>query len=182
MKKVIVIFELVIAFPERKTFLRSSLTNLILLSLLFTITIILTFSTTIYQIIKQKKVSEIKSDFINNMTHEFKTPISTIKLALDAIHNKKIKNDLNKRNKYLKMIKDENERMNFQVENVLRISQLDRSDNILKKTRCDIHNLINKALVHLDLLIKNRNVKIELNLRAKQSNVFVSKESFVTYL
>ena len=172
-------FELVIAFPERKTFLRSSLTNLILLSLLFTITIILTFSTTIYQIIKQKKVSEIKSDFINNMTHEFKTPISTIKLALDAIHNKKIKNDLNKRNKYLKMIKDENERMNFQVENVLRISQLDRSDNILKKTRCDIHNLINKALVHLDLLIKNRNVKIELNLRAKQSNVFVSKESFV---
>ena len=172
-------FELVIAFPERKTFLRSSLTNLILLSLLFTITIILTFSTTIYQIIKQKKVSEIKSDFINNMTHEFKTPISTIKLALDAIDNKKIKNDLNKRNKYLKMIKDENERMNFQVENVLRISQLDRSDNILKKTRCDIHNLINKALVHLDLLIKNRNVKIELNLRAKQSNVFVSKESFV---
>ena len=113
------------------------------------------------------------------MTHEFKTPISTIKLALDAIDNKKIKNDLNKRNKYLKMIKDENERMNFQVENVLRISQLDRSDNILKKTRCDIHNLINKALVHLDLLIKNRNVKIELNLRAKQSNVFVSKESFV---
>ena len=95
-------FELVIAFPDRKVFLRSSLTNLILLSLLFTLTIIITFSTTIYHVLKQKKFSEIKSDFINNMTHEFKTPISTIKLALDAIDNKKIKEDQLKRDKYLK--------------------------------------------------------------------------------
>ncbi|MDB2648535.1 two-component sensor histidine kinase, partial [Flavobacteriaceae bacterium] len=72
-------FELVIAFPERKIFLRSSLTTLILLSLLFTLAIIITFASTIFQILKQKKVSEIKSDFINNMTHEFKTPIATIK-------------------------------------------------------------------------------------------------------
>jgi len=172
-------FELVIAFPDRKVYLRSSLTNLILLSLLFTITIIITFSTTIYHVLKQKKVSEIKSDFINNMTHEFKTPISTIKLALDAIANKKINDNKLKRDKYLKMIKDENERMNFQVENVLRISQLERSDNILKKKKCDIHDLINKALSHLDLLIKNRNVKIVTNFNALQSDVFVSMESFI---
>ena len=171
-------FELVIAFPDRKVFLRSSLTNLILLSLLFTLTIIITFSTTIYHVLKQKKFSEIKSDFINNMTHEFKTPISTIKLALDAIDNKKIKDDQLKRDKYLKMIKDENERMNFQVENVLRISQLERSDNILKKKICDIHVLINKALSHLDLLIKKRNVKIDINFNASKSNVIVSSESF----
>ena len=172
-------FELVIAFPDRKVYLRSSLTNLILLSLLFTITIIITFSTTIYHVLKQKKVSEIKSDFINNMTHEFKTPISTIKLALDAIGNKKINDNKLKREKYLKMIKDENERMNFQVENVLRISQLERSDNILNKKKCDIHDLINKALSHLDLLIKNRNVKIVTNFNALQSDVFVSMESFI---
>ena len=172
-------FELVIAFPDRKVYLRSSLTNLILLSLLFTITIIITFSTTIYHVLKQKKVSEIKSDFINNMTHEFKTPISTIKLALDAIGNKKINDNKLKRDKYLKMIKDENERMNFQVENVLRISQLERSDNILKKKKCDIHDLINKALSHLDLLIKNRNVKIVTNFNALQSDAFVSMESFI---
>ena len=66
------------------------------------------------------------------MTHEFKTPIATIKLALDAINNDKIKNDLQKREKYLKMIREENERMNSQVENVLRISQLERKENILK--------------------------------------------------
>jgi signal transduction histidine kinase len=131
-------FELVIAFPERRTFLRSSLTTLILLSLLFTITIIITFTSTIYQVLRQKKVSEMKSDFINNMTHEFKTPIATIKLALDAIKNKKVQNDLNKRDKYLRMIRDENDRMNFQVENVLRISQLDRKENIIKKSTCNL--------------------------------------------
>ena len=101
--------------------------------MLFTLTIIITFSSTIYHFLRQKKVSEIKSDFINNMTHEFKTPIATIKLALDAINNDKIKHDIIKRNKYLKMINDENERMNSQVENVLRISQLERKENILKR-------------------------------------------------
>mgnify|MGYP001311464369 FL=1 len=171
-------FELVIAFPKRKLYLRSSLTNLILLSLLFTLTIIITFSSTIYHFLRQKKVSEIKSDFINNMTHEFKTPIATIKLALDAINNDKIKNDLAKREKYLKMIRDENERMNSQVENVLRISQLERKENILKKSFCDIHDIIKKAISHLDLLLKDRNVDVSINLLAVNSKIELSKENF----
>ena len=160
-------FELVIAFPERKLFLRSSLINLIILSLLFTITIIVAFVTTVNQIFKQKKVSEIKSDFINNMTHEFKTPIATIKLAIDAIENVNIENDKLKRSQYLKMIRDENERMNMQVENVLRISQLEKKENIIKKSKCDIHDIINEALVHLDLLLKNREALTDISLEAK---------------
>lgn len=172
-------FELVIAFPERKLYLRSSLTNLILLSLLFTLTIIITFSSTIYQFIRQKKVSEIKSDFINNMTHEFKTPITTIKLAIDAIENKKIKNDAVKRNKYLKMIKDENERMNNQVENVLRISQLERKENILKKSYCDIHEIIEKSISHLTLLLNDSEADVSFNFEATKFNLNISKESFV---
>ena len=160
-------FELVIAFPERKLFLRSSLINLIILSLLFTITIIVAFVTTINQIFKQKKVSEIKSDFINNMTHEFKTPIATIKLAIDAIENVNIENDKLKRSQYLKMIRDENERMNMQVENVLRISQLEKKENIIKKSKCDIHDIINEALVHLNLLLKNREAITDISLEAK---------------
>ena len=171
-------FELVIAFPERKLYLRSSLTNLILLSLLFTLTIIITFSSTIYHFLKQKKVSEIKSDFINNMTHEFKTPIATIKLALDAINNDKIQNDLIKRKKYLKMISDENERMNSQVENVLRISQLERKENILKKSLCDIHDIIEKAISHLGLLLKERNVNVSMNFSSNSSKLQLSKENF----
>jgi len=171
-------FELVIAFPERKLYLRSSLTNLILLSLLFTLTIIITFSSTIYHFLRQKKVSEIKSDFINNMTHEFKTPIATIKLALDAINNDKIKNDLQKREKYLKMIREENERMNSQVENVLRISQLERKENIIKKSFCDIHEIIEKAISHLDLILKERKVNVSMDLSAINSKLELSKENF----
>jgi len=171
-------FELVIAFPDRKLYLRSSLINLILLSLLFTLTIILTFSSTIYHFLKQKKVSKIKSDFINNMTHEFKTPIATIKLALDAINNDKIKNDMTKREKYLKMIRDENERMNSQVENVLRISQLERKENILKKSYCDVHEIIKKAISHLNLLLDERNVDVSINFSATNSKLEISKENF----
>ena len=172
-------FELVIAFPERRTFLRSSLTTLILLSLLFTITIIITFASTIYQVLKQKKVSEMKSDFINNMTHEFKTPIATIKLALDAIKNKKVQNDLNKRDKYLRMIRDENERMNFQVENVLRISQLDRKENIIKKSICNLNNIISETLAHLDLLLRSRNVQVKIDFLALSNEVEISKDDFI---
>jgi two-component system phosphate regulon sensor histidine kinase PhoR len=172
-------FELVIAFPERRTFLRSSLTTLILLSLLFTITIIITFTYTIYQVLRQKKVSEMKSDFINNMTHEFKTPIATIKLALDAIKNKKVQNDLNKRDKYLRMIRDENDRMNFQVENVLRISQLDRKENIIKKSICNLNNIISESLAHLDLLLKNRNVQVKIDFLALSNEVNISKDDFI---
>jgi len=172
-------FELVIAFPERRTFLRSSLTTLILLSLLFTITIIITFTSTIFQVLRQKKVSEMKSDFINNMTHEFKTPIATIKLALDAIKNKKVQNDLNKRDKYLRMIRDENDRMNFQVENVLRISQLDRKENIIKKSICNLNNIISESLAHLDLLLKNRNVQIKIDFLALSNEVNISKDDFI---
>ena len=172
-------FELVIAFPERRTFLRSSLTTLILLSLLFTITIIITFTSTIYQVLRQKKVSEMKSDFINNMTHEFKTPIATIKLALDAIKNKKVQNDFKKKDKYLRMIRDENERMNFQVENVLRISQLDRKENIIKKSTCNLNNIINESLAHLDLLLKNRNVQVKIDFLALFNEVEISKDDFI---
>jgi|TARA_B100001105_G_scaffold230746_1_gene203129 two-component system phosphate regulon sensor histidine kinase PhoR len=172
-------FALVIAFPERIFFLRSSLTTLILLSLLFTITIIITFTSTIYQVLRQKKVSEMKSDFINNMTHEFKTPIATIKLALDAIKNKQVQNNLLKRDQYLKMIRDENERMNFQVENILRISQLDRKENIIKKSVCDLHAVINESLLHLDLLLKDRNVQVKLDFLSMNSEIEISEDDFV---
>ena len=171
-------FELVIAFPERKSYLRSSLNNLIFLSLLFTLTIIITFSSTIYHFLRQKKVNEIKSDFINNMSHEFKTPIATIKLALDAINNDKIQNDLDKRKKYLKMIKEENDRMNSQVENVLRISQLERKENILRKSNYDIHDIIKNSVSHLDLLLKEKNVILSNDFSSTYSNLNISKESF----
>ena len=76
-------------FPERKKFIYESILGMMLLSIVFTTIIIIAYSSAIYQLIKQRQISQIKTDFINNMTHEFKTPIATINLALDAIKNPK---------------------------------------------------------------------------------------------
>jgi len=112
-------YQLLVRFPQKSKFVFSSLIGISSLSLLFTLVIVLTYSSALNQLIKQKQISEIKTDFINNMTHEFKTPIATINLALDAIKNPKIIDDKEKVQRYLLMIKEENKRMHAQVENVL---------------------------------------------------------------
>ena len=96
------------------------------------------YTSALKQLIMQKQISEIKTDFINNMTHEFKTPIATINLALDAIKNPKIIEDKEKVQKYLQMIKDENKRMHAQVENVLRISKLEKNELNINKEPQDL--------------------------------------------
>ena len=124
-------YDLVVSFPEKNTYLRSSIVGITLLSLVLTLLIIIVCSYSVYEIVQQKKISEIKSDFINNMSHEFKTPIATINLAIDALQNKNVKKDEEKVDRYLNMLREENKRMQDQVENVLMISQLDRGSTPL---------------------------------------------------
>ena len=83
-------------FPERKKYLISSILWMIVLSIVFTGIIIIAYASAIYQLLRQRQISQIKTDFINNMTHEFKTPIATINLALDSIKNPKIIDDQEK--------------------------------------------------------------------------------------
>ena len=97
------------------------------------------------------------------MTHEFKTPIATISLALDAIKNPKIIGDEDKVKRYLKMIKDENNRMHAQVENVLRISKLEKNELNISKDQVDLHELILDAITHIELIVENRNGYINTN-------------------
>jgi signal transduction histidine kinase len=97
----------------------------------------------------------MKTDFINNMTHEFKTPIATIDLAINAVKNKKVKNNFELVKKYLDVIGEENKRMNFQVENVLKISQLENKKIDLNKEIVNIHTVIDKSIKSVDLLLKN---------------------------
>ena len=113
------------------------------------------------------------------MTHEFKTPIATIKLAIDAIQNVNVQNDKKKTFQYLKMIRDENERMNLQVENVLRISQLEKKENIVKKNNCDAHKIVNEAMFHLNLLFKNSDASIDVSLLANHFNIHGSYDDLV---
>ena len=162
---------LYITFPGKNELILSGISNILLLSLFFIFIIITAFSSSLYQLIQQKKISEIKTDFINNMTHEFKTPIATINLALDSIKNPKIINDKEKVLRYIEMIRDENKRMHTQVENVLRISRLEKNQLDISKDIIDIHDTIEDAISHVSLLVNDRSGSIETHFEAITSEV-----------
>jgi len=167
-------FSLLLSFPKKKKFLLRSILGMALLSLLFTFVILVAYASAIYQLIRQKQISEIKSDFINNMTHEFKTPIATINLAVEAIKNPGVIGDESKVHRYLQMIRDENKRMHAQVENVLRISKLEKNQLDIRKDRVNIHDLIRKAIAHIDLMVVHKGGYVHENLKAEQSDVLAN--------
>ncbi len=171
-------FSLLISFPTKKRFLIGSILKMAILSLLFTLIIVIAYAGAIYQLIKQKQISEIKSDFINNMTHEFKTPIATINLAVEAIRNPKIIDDKEKVLRYLTMIRDENKRMHAQVENVLRISKLEKNQLDISKDRVDIHDIIHDAIAHVELIVADSGGYIETHLEAERSEVLANEMHF----
>ena len=105
------------------------------------------------------------------MSHEFKTPIATINLALDAISNSKAINNPNKVSQYVKMIREENNRMLSQVENVLVISQLERSNQPIQKTIVDAHEIINDAINHIKLILKDKSGSLKTNLKANYAKL-----------
>ena len=153
-----------------------------LLSLVFTMIIIIGYMSAVYQLIQQRKISQMKSDFINNMTHEFKTPIATINLALDAIKNPKIFNNKDKVWNYISMIKEENKRMNAQVENVLRISKLQKKQLIISKDRLQLHELIEDAITHVELIVKNRAGYIKTNFKATKASILANDSYFTNVI
>ncbi len=168
-------FSLLVNFPKKKIFLINSILGMAILSLLFTLVIMVAYAGAIYQLIRQKQISEIKSDFINNMTHEFKTPIATINLAVEAIRNPKIIGDQEKVMRYLQMIKDENKRMHAQVENVLRISKLEKNQLDISKDRVNVHEIIEDAITHVNLIVADRGGYIKTHMDAHRSEVLANE-------
>jgi signal transduction histidine kinase len=173
---------LYVDFPDRKKYLLSTIKWMILLSIIFTGIIIVAYSGAIYQLIKQRQISQIKTDFINNMTHEFKTPIATINLALDSIKNPKIINDQEKVKRYLGMIKEENKRMHAQVENVLRISKLEKNELNISKERLKLHDIIEDAMTHVELIVEDRKGYIKTHLDATKSSVLANETHFTNVI
>lgn len=175
-------YQLYISFPEKSKYLFSDLLPFVLISLLFTFVIIAAYISAINQLIKQRQISEIKTDFINNMTHEFKTPIATINLALDAIKNPKIIDDNEKVMRYLQMIRDENKRMHAQIENILRISKLEKRELDIQKEKTEINELVEIALDHVMLIIEDREGEARLHLNAVRDTALVSPMHFTNVL
>ena len=159
-------YELIVSFPEKDKYVFSSILSVGGLTLFLTLFIVFVSTSALYQIVQQKKISEIKTDFINNMSHEFKTPIATINLALDAISNPKSLKTPNKLIQYANLIREENNRMLIQVENVLRISQLQKSNETIHKKSIDLHKIILEATNHVQLLLKDKGGILNTNLNA----------------
>ena len=157
---------LILNFPGSKKYVLASLWIMLLSSTLFTLIIILVFSYTIFVIFRQKKVSDIKTDFINNMTHEFKTPIATISLALDSIKDPRVKTDQEKFDYFTRIIREENKRMNAQVENVLQMAQLEKGELNLKLEEVNIHSIIYNAVEFIALQVEKKGGHITCKLNA----------------
>ncbi len=165
-----------VIFPERTNYVLGSMIWILGGSMLFSLFILATFALSLYFIIRQKKISEMKSDFINNMTHEFKTPIATISLAADTITNSKvIKNEASIRH-FISMIKKENSRMNKKVETILQIASLDKKEIEFKYENVSIHTIIEHALETIEIQVHQRNGKIRLNLNAEQPYLYGDSE------
>ncbi len=175
-------YQLLVSFPHKKKFLLTDLVGITLLSIIFTLIIIIAYTSALNQLIRQRHISEIKSDFINNMTHEFKTPIATINLALDAIKNPKIIGDQEKVFKYLQMIKDENKRMHAQVENVLRISKLEKKELNISKESTNIQEVIDDAIEHVHLILEDRQGSITKHFNAIRTSVLLNEVHFINVI
>lgn len=172
-------YDLLVNLVEKRKFVFSGISGMAILSLLFTAVIVLAYASALRQIFRQRQISQIKTDFINNMTHEFKTPIATINLALDALKNPKVQGNQEFTSRYLKMIRDENKRMHAQVENVLRISKLEKNELDLPKERIKLHDIIEDSISHVSLIVEDRGGYINCHLGALKSSV-LANESHLT--
>ncbi len=166
---------LLVYFPNKESYVWKSIWVTLLLSLLFIAVILFCFAYTINVIFKQKKLSEMKNDFINNMTHEFKTPIATISLAVDAISNPLIAGVPEKVTRFANIIREENKRMNKQVEKVLQVAQLEKDDFVLNPKEIDVHAVIATAVQNIGLQIEKREGRLVENLNAKKPVVFADE-------
>jgi len=169
---------LFLAIREDKNLIIREMGWMVVASIVFTTIIILAFALTVRTLFNQKKLSEIKSDFINNMTHELKTPLATISLAIDALTNEKVIHDAEKIKIYSGMIKEENKRMNKQVEKILQAARLEKEEIKLTLQKLDAHQVISKVAHNMALQVQEKNGTIDMRLAATDSIIEADEVHF----
>lgn len=169
-------------FPKQKQYILKSLGILTFASLLFVIIIIVCFAYVVNIIFQQKKLSDMKTDFINNMTHELKTPVATISLASEMLQKDNIFGNPDKAQRYAAIIYDENKRLGEQVEKVLQMALLEKGELKLKKTTADIHALIRQVAEKMALQLENRNGILRLQLQATISHMMLDEVHFTNII
>jgi two-component system phosphate regulon sensor histidine kinase PhoR len=174
--------ELWVIVPDVQNFLLESMSWMIAGSVLFTLVICTAFFITVRTMLRQKKLSEIKSDFINNMTHEFKTPLATISLAVDALKNEKVWRSREKMDYFSSIIKDENKRMNKQVETILQAALLDKQEVQLNMKPQHVHEVIVRVIDNFRLQMEDRKGKADLDLVAANDLIEADEVHFTNLI
>ncbi len=163
--------ELLLYFPQRKRYVLGASGLMLGSSVLFNMIILLTFSYTLRTVIRQKKLSDMKTDFINNMTHELKTPISTIKLVCEMLTDQGLPKTETSLNRYAHIIQDENARLQNHVEKVLQFARLEKGSLKLKMERVNMHELLEAALQKTKLQVDKQEGYLKSYLHASQTVV-----------
>lgn len=162
---------LVITFPFKKTYIFQTMWMILSATGAFIMIILASFAGSFYIIYRQKKLDELKTDFINNMTHEFKTPVATISLASQMLKNEKVISNTEKILSYSNIIDEENKRLSGHIENVLQAARLDRGEFKLKISDININDLLDDIADSLELRIQNENGELIRHFEAQNANV-----------
>lgn len=151
---------LYLQFPKQQNYLFAAIKGSLILSAVFISIIILIFYTTIRLLLKQKRIADIKNDFVNNMTHELKTPIATIAIAIDAINNPLIKEDPKKFEEYREILKEENSKLNRHVERVLQMAMMDKGELNLHLQELDLIQLLQEVMDSFKLQLQHHQIQV----------------------
>jgi two-component system phosphate regulon sensor histidine kinase PhoR len=173
---------IIIVMPNVRLYLLHSLQWVIVGVVLFILVVLAAFFITIRSLMYQRKLVEIKRDFINNMTHELKTPLATISLAVDALKSSKVNTDAKSVAYFSNIIKEENVRMNKHVETILQAAQLDKKENELNKQPTDVHDLIQGVVESFKLQLEAKPSEVQTILEANPSVIQADEEHLLHVL
>lgn len=173
---------LVVSFPNEKRFILQSMSGMVVISILLVCFVLLSFFIAVSTIIKQHKLAIIKNDFINNMTHEFKTPISTIALACEALTDNDIRNIPNLSNNYIHIIGDENKRLGVMAEKILQTAVLDQGKLKLRPEPVNVHDVILDVVKKFSIQVEINDGEIRTSLQASNPIIEVDKVHFANII
>jgi two-component system phosphate regulon sensor histidine kinase PhoR len=174
--------KIMLLFPDKNSHILNTMTYLLSISGGLLLVLIFCFGYTIFTILRQKKISEMKTDFINNMTHEFKTPVSTIMIASEALKDQEIAQDRSRVARLADIIYEENERLGSHIERVLNIARIEKNDFKLDKKPVEVNELIADVLDSMQLKLQKNNASVDLHLDAEDSVIEADELHFANVI
>ncbi len=171
-----------VTFPQKNAHILSTVTASMGTTAGLLFVLIFCFGYTLFSIIRQKKIAEMKTDFINNMTHEFKTPVSTIMIASEALRDNEIVADRGRISRLANIIYEENERLGSHIERVLNIARIDKNDFKLDKKPLDVNEMISVVVDSMELKLQKCNAKVTLDLEAQNAVIKADELHFSNVL